>query len=178
MTPLKKHLPPLILHSKPPEGDLHWSPSFLSILLFTLSQLTSPYFISILSLNNNQHRRLKLMMYTITFLQYPLGIIFLLYIVLSVVSWFKPVQCLTKVEKVWETTLYIVVILTFTETCIRYNFMDQRWSDTQPIQQQVRTECPPPVFQIDTVRYEGDFIYDGPKIYIQRKGLTTNITSK
>ena len=56
--------------------------------------------------------------------------------------------------------------------------MEQRWSDPQPISQQVQTECPPIVFQIDTVRYEGDFIYDGPKIYIQRKGLTTNIITK
>jgi len=114
------------------------------------------------------------MMYTITFLQYPFAIIFLLYLILTIVSWFKPVQCLSKVEKAWEIALHVVVLLTFAETCIRYNFMDQRWSDHQ----EVRTECPPPVFQIDTVRYEGDFIYDGPKIYIQRKGLTTNITSK
>ena len=114
------------------------------------------------------------MMYTITFLQYPFALIFLLYLILTIVSWFKPVQCLNKVEKAWEITLHIVVLLTFAETCIRYNFMDQRWYDPQ----EVRTECPPPVFQIDTVRYEGDFIYDGPKIYIQRKGLTTNITSK
>ena len=114
------------------------------------------------------------MMYSINFLQYPLVIIFLTYLVLSIVSWFKPVQYLNIVEKTWKIFIYVIVLLTFAETCIRYNFMRQRWSDHQ----EVRTECPPPVFQIDTVRYEGDFIYDGPKIYIQRKGLTTNITSK
>lgn len=118
------------------------------------------------------------MMYSITYLQYPFAIIFILYLILSIVSWFKPVQCLNKVEKVWQISLYVIVISTFVETCIRHNFMEQRWSDNKPITQQVQTECPPPVFQIDTVRFEGDFIYDGPKIYIQRKGLTTNITSK
>ena len=118
------------------------------------------------------------MMYSINFLQYPFAIILLLYLILSIVSWFKPVQCLNTVEKGWNIALYIVVLLTFAETCIRYNFLDQRWYDRQPTSQQVQTQCPPLVFQIDTVRYEGDFIYDGPKIYIQRKGLTTNIISK
>ena len=118
------------------------------------------------------------MMYSITYLQYPFALIFLLYVILSVVSWFKPVQCLSKVENVWRIALHIIVISVFVEACIRHNFMDQRWSDKQSITQQVQTQCPPPVFQIDTVRYEGDFIYDGPKIYIQRKGLTTNITFK
>lgn len=118
------------------------------------------------------------MMYSITYLQYPFAIIFILYLILTIVSWFKDVQCLNKVEKVWQISLYVIIISTFVETCIRHNFMEQRWYDRQSIQQQVQTECPPPVFQIDTVRFEGDFIYDGPKIYIQRKGLTTNITSK
>ena len=118
------------------------------------------------------------MMYSITYLQYPFALIFLLYVILSIVSWVKPVQCLSKVEKVWQIALHIIVISVFVETCIRHNWMDQRWTDRQSIQQQVQTECPPPVFQIDTVRYEGDFIYDGPKIRIQRKGNTTNITSK
>ena len=117
-------------------------------------------------------------MYSINYLQYPFAIIFLTYLVLSIVSWFKPVQCLDKVEKVWNIAVYVIVISTFVETCIRHNFMDQRWSDSKSIPQQVQTECPPLVFQIDSVRYEGDFIYDGPKIYIQRKGLTTNIISK
>ena len=118
------------------------------------------------------------MMYTITYLQYPFAIIFLLYVILSVVSWVKPVPFLNKVENVWRISLHIIVICTFVEACIRHNFMDQRWTDNQPNQQQVHTQCPQLVFQIDTVRYEGDFIYDGPKIYIQRKGNTTNITSK
>jgi len=118
------------------------------------------------------------MMYSITYLQYPFALIFLTYLVLSIVSWFKPIQCLHKVEKVCQISIYVMVLSTFTETCIRHNFMKQHWSNPQPTQQQVQTECPPTVFQIDTVRYEGDFIYDGPKIYVQRNGLTTNIHLK